>query len=270
MKKHLTTIIYVIFLLIGAILLLYPSVSNYYNSFHQSKAIATYVENLENIDEAEQQEMWDAANEYNISLINKASRWLPTPEETEYYNSLLDISDTGVLGYIEIPKIKVSLPIYHGCSDDVLQVAVGHVEGSSLPIGGASTHSVLSGHRGLPSAKLFTDLDELEEGDTFFIRVFNETLTYEIDQILIVKPDEIDALAIEKDKDYCTLITCTPYGVNSHRMLVRGHRIETKSTSVLKIVSEATQIDPLVIAPMIGIPICFVVIVILLFKPKRK
>jgi sortase A len=171
------------------------------------------------------------------------------------------------MGYIEIPQIKVSLPIYHGVSDVVLQVAVGHIEGTSIPLGGIGTHSVLSGHRGLPSAKLFTDLDKLVVGDIFLMRILNETITYEIDQILIVKPDEVDALEIEEDKDYCTLVTCTPYGVNSHRMLVRGHRIENlEQAKDIKIVAEAFQLDPLLIAPILASPILLLLLIILIFK----
>ena len=267
MKKKLTNFLLVIMLLVGVCLLIYPSASNYWNELHQSKAIATYVEELENIDTTEYDNLLNSVREYNMTLLNKSNRWAISDEEHFYYENLLNISGNGVMGYIEIPQIKVSLPIYHGVSDVVLQVAVGHIEGTSIPLGGIGTHSVLSGHRGLPSAKLFTDLDKLVVGDIFLMRILNETITYEVDQILIVKPEEVDALEIEEDKDYCTLVTCTPYGVNSHRMLVRGHRIENlEQAKDIKIVAEAFQLDPLLIAPILASPILLILLFILIFK----
>ena len=192
-----------------------------------------------------------------------------TDEEREDYNSQLDIDGSGVMGYIEIPTIKVSLPIYHGTSDDVLQVAVGHLEWSSLPVGGESTHCVLSGHRGLPSAKLFTNLDQLAEGDLFVIRTLDEVLTYEVDRILIVLPSELQALAAEEGKDLCTLVTCTPYGVNSHRMLVRGHRVDNQSEAV-RLTADAIRIDPLLVAPIAAIPLLLALLLLLAAAPKKK
>ena len=192
-----------------------------------------------------------------------------TDEEREDYNSQLDIDGSGVMGYIEIPTIKVSLPIYHGTSDDVLQVAVGHLEWSSLPVGGESTHCVLSGHRGLPSAKLFTNLDQLTEGDLFVIRTLDEVLTYEVDRILIVLPSELQALAAEEGKDLCTLVTCTPYGVNSHRMLVRGHRVDNQSEAV-RLTADAIRIDPLLVAPIAAIPLLLALLLLLAAAPKKK
>lgn len=225
MRKHLSTIVLVILLLIGLSLLLYPTVSDYWNSFHQTRAIATYAENVAALDNASYDAIWDAARQYNRNLCSRSNSFLLSEEQKAEYESLLDISGQGVMGYIEIPEIDVSLPIYHGTEDPVLQVAVGHLEWSSLPVGGESTHCVLSGHRGLPSAKLFTNLDKLREGDTFLLRVLDEILTYEVDQILIVEPQDTAALEIVEGQDYCTLVTCTPYAINTHRMLVRGIRV---------------------------------------------
>lgn len=270
MKKRITNLILSFLLLVGIGLLLYPTISNYWNSLVQSKAIATYVEEMNNIDNDEYQQLINEANEYNKKLLNNRTRWLMSDEDIKNYYNTFVVSSTGVMGYIEIPQINVSLPIYHGVSDEVLQVAIGHIEATSFPIGGKGTHCVLSGHRGLPSAKLFTDLDKMVVGDVFIIRVLNETLTYEVDQILIVEPDNIDGLEIDKERDYCTLVTCTPYGVNSHRMLVRGHRVENAiEEKEIRIVAEALQIDPIMIAPILATPMLLVLLFILLFKKQK-
>ena len=174
------------------------------------------------------------------------------------------------MGYVEIPSISCTLPIYHGTDEAVLQIAIGHMEGSSLPVGGESTHCVISGHRGLPSAKLFTKLDELVEGDVFMLQVLGETLTYEVDQIRIVEPREIDALEIVEGEDYCTLVTCTPYGVNSHRLLVRGHRVENREGKDVRIAADARQIEPEIVAPLVAVPILFVLLIWLLVKYRKK
>ena len=224
MRKHLSTIVLLFILLIGLSLLLYPTVSDYWNALHQTKAITTYAENVAALDNASYDAIWDAARAYNRNLLNRSNSFLLSQEQKAEYESLLDISGQGIMGYIEIPEIDVSLPIYHGTEDTVLQVAVGHLEWTSLPVGGESTHCVLSGHRGLPSAKLFTNLDKLREGNIFLLRVLDEILTYEVDQILIVEPQDTAALEIVEGQDYCTLVTCTPYGINTHRLLVRGHR----------------------------------------------
>lgn len=222
----LLTIILVLVFLVGLSLLLYPTVSDYWNSLHQSRAITGYTEQVADLDTETYDRLWAEAVAYNETLLNKPDRFQMTDEELEEYDQLLRVSGSDVIGYIEIDKIDCYLPIYHGTSESVLQVGVGHLEGSSLPVGGESTHCVISGHRGLPSARLFTDLDRLEEGDTFRLYVLDEVLTYEVDQILVVEPTEVDALAITEGEDYCTLVTCTPYGINTHRLLVRGHRIE--------------------------------------------
>lgn len=264
------SLLYIVILLIGAGFILYPSVSDYYNSFHQSKAIASYVEAVNDASEEENKKMLELVKEYNKSLQNNNARWKKmSAEQREYYNSLLDVSGTGMMGYIEIPKLNISLGIYHTTEESVLQTAIGHVEGTSFPIGGIGTHSALSGHRGLPSAKLFTDLDKLEVGDEFYIIILNEVLTYEIDNIAIVLPNEMNLLNIDNDKDYCTLITCTPYGVNTHRLLVRGTRIETTKAKEIRITADADQISPTMIAPFIGVFIALIYLIYLILKPKR-
>ena len=254
-RKHFTTILLVLILLTGMSLLLYPTVSDYWNSFHQSQAIASYVEAVAEIDNTDYEKMWQEAVAYNEKLKDNSGRWTPTDEELEEYERLLNVSDTGIMGYIEIPKIKVSLPIYHGTDEAILQIAIGHIPGSSLPVGGRGTHCVVSGHRGLPSAKLFTDLDQLEEGDLFMMRILDETLTYEVDQVRIVEPEELSDLEIDEDKDLCTLVTCTPYGINSHRLLVRGHRVENLKEDTIRVTADAQQIDPVMVAPVVAVPL---------------
>lgn len=231
MKKYLSTIFVVAIFVVGVGLLAYPSFSNWWNERHQSIAIATYQDAVDATDASQNEAMLAAAETYNEALRtdrSDGSLLLGNLTDTQIaeYNTLLDITGTGVMGYIRIPKIGVELPIYHGTDEAVLQIAVGHIEGTSLPVGGVGTHAVLSGHRGLPSAKLFTDIDSLGIGDVFMITCLNRKITYEVDQILTVLPEETEALAIDPEMDYCTLVTCTPYGINSHRLLVRGHRIE--------------------------------------------
>ena len=256
MKKHLSTILIILIFCIGLSLLLYPAVSDYWNSLHQSRAIASYADTVAEMDEDTSKQIWENAQAYNAALAERGNTWNLTEEEKREYESQLDITGTGIMGYIEIPKIGCSLPIYHGTDEAILQIAVGHLEGSSLPVGGESSHCLLSGHRGLPRAKLFTDIDKLVEGDTFVLRTLDETLTYEVDRILIVLPHELEALNIEEGKDLCTLITCTPYGVNSHRILVRGHWIENqKDAAQAKVTADATQVEPLMVAPVAASPI---------------
>mgnify|MGYP000177481916 CR=1 FL=1 len=226
MKRKLSTMLLILVFFAGLSLLLYPSLSDYWNSFHASQAVATYSEEVRNLNADQYDRLIGEAREYNAALPGRYKAFFLSESDRSTYNALLDVNGTGVMGYIEIPTIQISLPIYHGTEDEVLQIAVGHLDWSSLPVGGEGTHCVLSGHRGLPSAKLFTNLDKLVAGDKFVIRVLDEVMTYEVDQILIVEPNDLSALAIEKRKDLCTLVTCTPYGVNSHRLLVRGHRVE--------------------------------------------
>lgn len=270
-KSSFTTIILILIFVAGLSLLLYPTVSEYWNSFHQSQAIASYSDVVANLDEDKYGELWESAQNYNRSLLLRGNSYLLDDTQRIEYESLLDVSDIGIMGYIEIPSISCSLPIYHGTEEAVLQIAVGHLEWTSLPVGGESSHCVLSGHRGLPSAKLFTNLDKLVVGDVFMLRVLDEVLTYEVDQILIVEPNETEALIIEEGKDLCTLVTCTPYGVNSHRLLVRGHRIETEEmAAVVHVVSDAMQIEPLIVAPIVAIPILLILSIGLFIKPKRR
>lgn len=269
-KNHLTTILLLVVLFAGFSLLLYPSVSDYYNSLHQSRAISTYAENVAALDHSQYDRLWASAVDYNNSMLQRKGSLVLDTEQKEDYQNQLDFSGTGIMGYIEIPEINVSLPIYHGTDDSVLQRAVGHLEWSSLPVGGSSSHCVLSGHRGLPSAKLFTNLDQLREGDVFLLRVLDEVLTYEVDQILIVEPQETSALQIIEGQDLCTLVTCTPYGVNTHRLLVRGHRIENIAESKsIRVTADALQIEPLLVAPVVAMPMLLVLLIILLIPKKR-
>ena len=270
-KSSFVTAILIAALLAGALLLLYPTISDYWNSLHQSRAIASYAEQVADLDDNMYEQLWADARAYNETLGSSTSRFVMTDEQKKVYDALLNIAGNGVMGYIEIPKIKCNLPIYHGTDESVLQIAIGHVQGSSLPVGGAGTHCVLSGHRGLPRAKLFTDIDQLTEGDVFLLRVLDETLTYEVDQIRTVLPDELDDLAIEEGKDYCTLVTCTPYGINSHRLLVRGHRVENQaSASTTRVTADGMQIEPLLIAPLVAAPMLLVLLVIVLIPHRTK
>lgn len=270
MKKHLSTILLILIFIIGLSLLLYPTFSDWWNSMHQSKVINDYVELVAQMDDTQYEEMIAAAKAYNLTLADRSNAYMISDEQKETYNSLLNVAGNGVMGYIEIPTINVSLPIYHGTNESVLQVAIGHLDWTSLPVGGESTHCVVSGHRGLPSAKLFTNLDKLKEGDFFVLRILDEVLTYEVDQILIVEPQQSDSLLISEGRDLCTLITCTPYGINTHRLLVRGHRIENaEEAKTYHITSEAVLIEPIIVAPVVALPMLLVLMIYLLI-PKRK
>ena len=271
MKKNGTSILLIFIFLVGLCLLLYPGISNWWNSRNQSRAIASYSENIDKIDEASLDLIMNMAHKYNAKIKKSNNVQYVTQQMKKEYYEILDVSGTGIMGYIEIPSINVSLPIYHGVSDSVLQVAVGHIDWTSLPVGGESTHSVLSGHRGLPSAKLFTNLDKLSNGDIFVLHILKETLTYEVDQVLIVEPEVTKDLNIIDGKDLCTLVTCTPYGVNSHRLLVRGHRIENiEESPVIHVISEAGIIDNLVVAAFIATPMIFCLFVYVMFKYRKK
>ena len=270
-KSSFVTAILIAAFFIGALLLLYPTISDFWNSFHQSRAIASYAEQVADLDENAYDRLWEDARIYNKTLGDRMNRFVMAEEQKKAYAALLNIADNGVMGYIEIPKVRCNLPIYHGTDEAVLQVAIGHVPGSSLPVGGESTHCVLSGHRGLPSAKLFTNLDELETGDVFMLRVLDETLTYEVDQIRTVLPNELGDLAIVEGEVYCTLVTCTPYGINSHRLLVRGHRVENHAgASTIRVTADAMQIEPLQVAPLVAAPILVVMLVVVLIPHRTK
>lgn len=263
-----STFILILILLAGISVLLYPSVSDWWNSMHATQAIASYVEAIEELSEEDKQKILKAAKEYNESRPNGVNFKLSDTEYAEY-EKILDITGTGVLGYIQIPSIGVDLPIYHGVDEAILQIAIGHIPGSSFPIGGKRTHAVLSGHRGLPSAKLFSDLDKLKEGDIFTVTVLDRVVTYQADQIRIVLPEETDELAIVDGKDYCTLSTCTPYGINTHRILLRGHRVKNINGDIA-ITAEATRIPTYIVIPAVGIPILFLMLLIMLIYYRRK
>jgi sortase A len=271
MRKYASTLILIVALLTGLSLLLYPQVSDYWNSIHQSRAIASYQEQLDATDNHVFEQMLADAQAYNESLRKSPNRYNRSEEELAWYNSLLDISGTGIMGYIEIPILHVKLPMYHGVDESVLQIAAGHIEGSSLPVGGPGTHCVLSGHRGLPTARLFTDLDQLTVGDIFMLHVLDQTLTYEVDHIAIVKPDELSLLEIEDKQDLCTLVTCTPYGVNTHRLLIRGHRTNNlPEEKILRIEADAKQIDPMKVVPFVAAPMLAALFVLLLIQDHRR
>ena len=257
---RLFTIILVGIMMAGIGLLAYPSLADYWNSFHQSRAVMTYAEHVADMQTDEYERFLNSAREYNSALAETGIKWGLTDEEKAAYNEELNIDGSGIMGYIKIQKIQVTLPLYHGTDEGILQTSIGHLEGSSLPVGGEGTHCLLSGHRGLPSARLFTDLDQLREGDTFTMTVLNETLTYEVDHIWIVEPEDLSHLQIEEGKDLCTLITCTPYGINTHRLLVRGHRIENADGGAM-VTADAIQIRPIFIAPFLAIPILILLLI---------
>ena len=268
MSRLMTLLIVVVFVA-GLSFLLYPTVSNLWNQAHQSRAIATYTEQVEKLDDSSNKEMLKAARKYNKELLKKADHWKLSKKDKKKYESLLDVSGTGIMGYIEIPQIDCSLPVYHGTDEGALQIAIGHLEGSSLPVGGKSSHCVLSGHRGLPSARLFTDLDQMEEGDTFILNILGHKLAYEVDQIKVVLPEEMSDLEIQEGKDLCTLVTCTPYGINTHRLLVRGHRVkyvETKVQEQKEVSKSKTDIRPVIAGAVAGVVVLFIII----FAVRRR
>lgn len=269
MKKNLTNILLVVILLAGAAILLYPTFSDYWNSFHQSRAIASYSDSVASLNEADYERIWQDAVAYNTEMSGKSIPYTLSEEEWADYEAKLNFAGNGIMGYIDIPKINVSLPIYHGTSESVLQIATGHIESSSLPVGGPSTHCIISGHRGLPSAKLFTDLDQMAEGDLFQLKILNEVMTYEVDQIRIVLPSELDTLGIIQGQDHCTLVTCTPYGINSHRLLVRGKRV-TNPEEAAHITSDAIRVDPVLVAPAAAAPMLIAMALWLLISPGSK
>ena len=274
MRAHKTVILLTLGFLIGVSVLLYPAFSNYWNAKTQSRAIVDYESVLEHLEPEDYSEVFQEAYEYNEALRMVKFPFRDFKEVPGYYEAL-KIEGTDIIGYIKIDKIGVEIPIYHGTSEKVLNRGVGHLEGSSLPVGGKSTHSVMSAHRGLPSAKLFTDLDRLEYGDTFQIIVLDQVLNYQVDQIKTITPKEFDDLLIEEGKDYCTLFTCTPYGINTHRLIVRGIRIETmKEKPVLYVANEAFRIEPLLVTPAVAAPMVLVFLIHLMVKyrepPKKK
>ncbi len=267
-RKNLLTIVMAGGMFIGVFLLLYPSVANYWNSFHQTRAIAGYAETVSHMNKEDYKAILEEAHEYNERLAETGMRWNMDDAQLAEYNKQLTIPRTQVMAYVSMPKFHIKCPIYHGTDEAVLQVAVGHIEASSLPVGGPSTHTLISGHRGLPSARLFTDIASIKEGDVWTITVLNETLTYECDQIRVVLPDDLSDLKIEEGKDLCTLITCTPYGINTHRLLVRGHRIPNVD-GIADLTADAIQIEPVFIAPFLAVPVLILLIILMLITTRR-
>jgi sortase A len=275
-KKQIPNIIFGIIFLVGLAIFLYPSVSNYINSKHQSRAITSYQDALEAISEEDYSRFWQEARKYNEELAEKPMHFTLDDEELAEYNSILDPTGTGIIGYIEIENIGVNLPIYHGTEESVLQVGIGHLEGTSFPTGTKSTHAVLSGHRGLPSSKLFSDLDQMIVGDTFLLHIMDQTFAYQIDQISIVLPEEVQGLAIVNDEEYVTLVTCTPYGVNTHRLLVRARRVDYSEETKIIVPADATRYGNMVVAPFIGAPVLLIAFIVYLvctskwFRNRKK
>ena len=270
MKKNKSTIILILVFFVGLSVMLYPTISDYVNQLHQTRAVANYAADVDKLSDADYTAYFEAADAFNAQIAADPDA-LYFPDRFPSYESTLDVTGTGIMGYITIEKIGVELPIYHGTSDAVLQVAAGHLEGTSLPVGGASTHAVISAHRGLPSAKLFTNLDQLEVGDTITITVLDRTLTYEVDNISIILPTETDSLKVSEGKDYITLMTCTPYGINTHRLLVRGRRITTPDKlKHIRVTSDAIKIEPILTAPIMALPLLLVLLFWLLFAPRKR
>lgn len=269
MKKHKTVIFLTLGFLVGICVLLYPAVSDFWNSKTQSRAIVDYESVLENLDPADYTQIFEQAHAYNKALYKTPFPLINHDQVPGYYDTL-SITENDMIGYLKIDRIGVELPIYHSTSNEVLNKGVGHLEGSSLPVGGENTHCVLSAHRGLPSSKLFTDLDRVEKGDTFQITVLDQVLTYQVDFIKVIEPTEVSDLQIIEGGDYCTLFTCTPYGINTHRLLVRGIRIETiKEKPVLYVSNEAFRIEPLLVTPAVAAPMLLVFLIHLLVKYRE-
>ena len=269
MQSRQTPIILLVAFIIGLSVLLYPSISSYWNSKTQSQAIVNYEAMLAKYKPEDYSAFFEEAYAYNEALFQLQDPLMDYHSLPEY-GSILDISGTGMIGHITIPKINQELPVYHGTSDGVLSVAVGHLEGTSLPVGGSSTHSVVSAHRGLPTAILFTHLDRMEVGDIFYFTILDRTITYEVDEIRIVEPHDTSLIRIIPDKDYCTLLTCTPYGINTQRLLVRGHQVDTTQTRKIYIANEAYRVDPLIVMPLVALPIIFVLLIYVMFAPVKK
>ena len=268
LKAHALDLLLGCVLLFGVGLLLYPTVSDWWNDMHQSQAIATYQKAVQDNSAEKNKKMWDAAVAYNAALPHDDSRFEMTAAQRKVYEQTLDVTGTGIMGYVEIPKISVKLPIYHGTDSSILQIAIGHIPGSSLPVGGLGTHCVISGHRGLPSARLFTDIDQLREGDLFTLNVLGKTLTYQVDQIRVVLPNQLDDLAIDDGLDLCTLVTCTPYGVNTHRLLVRGHRVPNRSAALAA--GDTSRVSPVLVAALATVLVAVVAALVRLAIGRRR
>lgn len=266
--SRLTNVVLAAMLVVGVGLLLYPTVSDWWNSSRQSQAISNYVEISTSLGDSRREYMLSEARAYNEELSDHVVNGELDEVFAERYSETLDVSGTGIMGYVKIPTLRVTLPIYHGTDESVLQVAIGHLEWSSLPVGGEGTHSVVSGHRGLPSAKLFTSLDKMVEGDAFELHVLDEVYAYEVDQILIVDPSEVGDLQVIPGEDLCTLVTCTPYGINTHRLLVRGHRVDASAVTVVP--NDATRVDSTMVTCVIAVPLLIAAVALLLAGDSRK
>lgn len=275
MKNKLTTIFIILIFVVGLSLLLYPTVANYWNSLHQSQVIVGYDDEVSKLEQETYDRLLAEAVSYNESLLNRNNPYLLNDEQAGKYADMLSLSEGGAMAYIEIPSIDVSLPVLHGTDDSVLSKAVGHLEWSSLPVGGESTHCVVSGHRGLPSSELLTNIDHLELGDVFYVRVLGEKLEYRVDNIAVVLPDELDLLTVTEGKDYLTLVTCTPYGINSHRLLVRGQRVirdadTPEGLDAIVLPNEAEQVDVMFLVPVVLLGAVAVVFIVLLISSGKK
>ncbi len=270
-KGAMTNLILILALLVGLSLVLYPSFSDYWNSVRQTQVIHSYAEDVANLDNEQHAAIMEEAKAFNQSLLERDNGFTLTEEQKLRYPQMLNVMGNGIIGFIDIPSIGIYLPIYNDISESVLQVAIGHLDWTSLPTGGESTHCVVSGHRGLPSARLFTDLDQLAVGDHFMLNVLAEVLTYEVDQILIVEPDNSNDLLIQEGKDLCTLVTCTPYGVNSHRLLIRGHRVDNLAQAqVVRVTADAVVVERLVVAPFVLMPILLLMLMVLLITTRKR
>ena len=271
-------------LLAGVAIAGYPAFSDYWNSMHQTRAIQGYAERVAELDNEEYIAVWESALDYNRRLAEDPNPWAMTDEEIDDYERQLNVDGTGNMGFVSIPRIDVNLPVYHGTSDAVLQTSIGHIDGTSLPAGSVhpdeedyskvefASHSVLSGHRGLPSAKLFSDLDAMEVGDVFYLNILDQTLTYQVDKITVILPEDSSELTLFPGKDYCTLMTCTPYGINTHRLLVRGVRVENdKKLLDVRVTADALKVEPLYVVPFIAGPVLLVMILwVILFAGRKK
>jgi len=272
-RRHLLTIALILIFVVGLSVLLYPMVSDYFNSLSQSKVVAQYFKDLADLNEEDFAAILNAAHEYNQTLATNTTRFEPSDEQTAEYENLLNPTGNDLMGTLEIDKIHVRLPIYHGTTEGVLQIGVGHIEGTSLPVGGPGTHAALSGHRGLPSSTLLSDLDQMTVGDTFVLRVLNQVMTYQVDQILTVEPNDTSALAIETGKDYCTLVTCTPYGINTQRLLVRGRRIDNAAVETeasVYVPSEAERFGNITVAFFLFLPVLAILLTVRFIRHRKR
>ena len=270
-KKKGSKIVFLLIFFSGFGLSLYPFVGSWFMAHDQSQIVGTYASETKQLSAEEQKQILSDAENYNTMLYQTGGAVVGDASDSlmhENYEKLLDTSENGIMATLEIPKINVDLPVYHGTDDSVLSIGVGHIEGTSLPVGGASTHAVLSGHRGLPRSKLFTRLDELVKDDLFYIHVLDQTLAYQVEKIEVVEPDEVDALQIEADKDLVSLVTCTPYGLNTHRLIVTGHRVPYKEKQKESIQQGIPSMRELV---FMILPFIFLIILIgLIIAQKRK